>query len=322
MRGRVWRSLPALETSIRILTASMIQRQKRRLVLFLPHRADPAQGVRVSADLTPLELLQIAAIPDREGYEVVLIDAMIHEDYDRRSPRSLRRCAALRELVHPGLPDHARRRSGAHGSRDSIELIERSYRHVVSLHRSCAFDRDEWLGGLGRPLKWQFAQWTDDPDEVVRMIATYREYNNAHHDAMVKPYAGAIEAVTELRRRGARLGVVTSKLKSGALRGLACAGFDGLFEVVIGADDVSEPKPAPEPALLALSRLGASASAAFMVGDSPHDIRCGQLAGTRTAAVMWGPFPRKYFADDEPDVWLEHPRQLARLDLHSVRKPG
>jgi radical SAM superfamily enzyme YgiQ (UPF0313 family) len=62
----------------------MIQRHKRRLVLFLPHRADPAQGVRVSADLTPLELLQIAAIPDREGYECVLIDAMIHDDYEKR----------------------------------------------------------------------------------------------------------------------------------------------------------------------------------------------------------------------------------------------
>jgi radical SAM superfamily enzyme YgiQ (UPF0313 family) len=62
----------------------MIQRQKRRLVLFLPHRADPATGVRVSADLLPLELLQIASIPEREGYEVVLIDAMIHDDWEQR----------------------------------------------------------------------------------------------------------------------------------------------------------------------------------------------------------------------------------------------
>ena len=61
----------------------MIQR-KKRVVLFLPHRADPAQGVRVSADLTPLELLQIAGFPDQEGYEVVLIDAMIHDDYMQR----------------------------------------------------------------------------------------------------------------------------------------------------------------------------------------------------------------------------------------------
>ena len=61
----------------------MIQ-QKKRLVLFLPHRADPAQGVRVSADLLPLELLQIAGIPDQEGYDVQIIDAMIHEDYMER----------------------------------------------------------------------------------------------------------------------------------------------------------------------------------------------------------------------------------------------
>lgn len=61
----------------------MIQR-KKKLVLFLPHRADPAQGVRVSADLTPLELLQIATFPDQAGYEVVLIDAMVHDDYEAR----------------------------------------------------------------------------------------------------------------------------------------------------------------------------------------------------------------------------------------------
>ena len=58
----------------------MIQR-KKRLVLFLPHRADPDQGIRVSADLTPLELLQIAALPEANGYECVIIDAMVEPDY-------------------------------------------------------------------------------------------------------------------------------------------------------------------------------------------------------------------------------------------------
>ncbi|TDJ68501.1 MAG: radical SAM protein [Planctomycetota bacterium] len=61
----------------------MIQR-KKRIVLFLPHRADPEQGVRVAADLLPLELLQIACIPDEEGYECVIVDAMVHDDYMER----------------------------------------------------------------------------------------------------------------------------------------------------------------------------------------------------------------------------------------------
>ena len=61
----------------------MINR-KRRIVLFLPHRADPAEGVRVAADLLPLELLQIATIPEREGYECVIVDAMVDDDYMAR----------------------------------------------------------------------------------------------------------------------------------------------------------------------------------------------------------------------------------------------
>ncbi|MDA1264314.1 MAG: radical SAM protein [Planctomycetota bacterium] len=61
----------------------MIQR-KKRVVLFLPHRANPDEGVRVAADLLPLELLQIATLPERDGFEVVIVDAMVHPDYMRR----------------------------------------------------------------------------------------------------------------------------------------------------------------------------------------------------------------------------------------------
>lgn len=196
---------------------------------------------------------------------------------------------------------------------DSIELIELSYRHALAAHSSRVFDREEWLLGLGRPLRWQFEQWSDDPTLVQRMIETYREYNNAHHDRMVKPYDGALEAVEELHRRGVRLGIVTSKMRAGAQRGLNCAGYTRFFEVVIGCDDVREPKPAAEPALLALSRLDHAAQAACMVGDSPHDIHCGKSAGTRTAAAMWGPFPRSSFAGSAPDLWLEHPRELVQM---------
>lgn len=58
----------------------MIQR-KKKIVLFLPHRADPTLGETFSADLLPLELLQIATGPAAEGYEVVMIDAMVEPQY-------------------------------------------------------------------------------------------------------------------------------------------------------------------------------------------------------------------------------------------------
>ena len=65
--------------------SAVIQRKKsKKLVLFLPHRADPERGEMFSADLLPLELLQIASGPAAEGYEVVMIDAMVDPDYKRK----------------------------------------------------------------------------------------------------------------------------------------------------------------------------------------------------------------------------------------------
>ncbi|MCP4243176.1 MAG: hypothetical protein GY772_21690, partial [bacterium] len=58
----------------------MTQR-KPKIVLFLPHRADPGRGEAFSADLLPLELIQIASGPIADGFEVVIIDAMIEPQY-------------------------------------------------------------------------------------------------------------------------------------------------------------------------------------------------------------------------------------------------
>jgi radical SAM superfamily enzyme YgiQ (UPF0313 family) len=55
--------------------------KKPKIVLFLPHRADPKRGEIFSADLLPLELLQIATGPVASGYDVVMIDAMVEPKY-------------------------------------------------------------------------------------------------------------------------------------------------------------------------------------------------------------------------------------------------
>jgi pyrophosphatase PpaX len=144
------------------------------------------------------------------------------------------------------------------------------------------------------------------------MVATYRAYNLAHHDEMVRPYEGVVEAVRALQRRGT-LGLVTSKMRSGAMRGLIRASLEDAFDVIVGADDVTHPKPHPEPVRLALERLGAPASGAVFIGDSRHDLVCGRAAGVKTAAALWGPFDRSQLEDLAPDYWLETPRDLSLL---------
>ena len=196
---------------------------------------------------------------------------------------------------------------------DSIDLILRSYRHTMRTHRGVEPPDHVWMEGLGTPLWVQFRRWTEDETEIGAMVDTYREYNLAHHDELVRPYDGVVAQVRALRAGGKALGLVTSKMRGGALKGLRLAGIEDAFHVVIGSDEVTHPKPHPEPVLIALARLGRPTSEAIFIGDSRHDLECGRAAGVKTAAVLWGPFDRAHLEDLEPDYWLEKPEDLTQL---------
>jgi len=198
---------------------------------------------------------------------------------------------------------------------DSIDLILRSYRHTMQLHRGNEPQPpdDLWIEGLGTPLWAQFGQITNDKEEIERMVQTYRTYNLTHHDALVRPYEGVVEEIRRLKENRKQLGVVTSKLRDGAMRGLRISGLDDAFDVVLGCDDVTHSKPHPEPVLKAVDALRAKRESTVFVGDSRHDMESGRAAGVKTAAVLWGPFDRAHLEDLSPDYWLEKPQQLREL---------
>jgi pyrophosphatase PpaX len=196
---------------------------------------------------------------------------------------------------------------------DSIELILESYRHTLRVHRGHVPSDELFLEGLGTPLRVQFRAFTDEPGEIEAMIATYREWNMANHDRMVRPYPGALDAVRALRAAGARLGIVTSKNRRGLERGLALCGFDGLFEALVTADSMELSKPDPAPVHAAIAMLDGAPDTTLVVGDSPHDIAAGRDAGTATAACLWGPFERARLAAEAPHYWLSSFEDLVRL---------
>ncbi len=196
---------------------------------------------------------------------------------------------------------------------DSVRLILDSYHHTLAAHGLPARTDDHWLAGIGTPLRVQFAEWKNDPERLEALIATYREYNLANHDRMVTIYPGVLEAIHQVKARGANTGLVTSKNQQGALRGLRLVGLHALIDVMVCADDVENPKPHPEPVEKAVRLLGTDPAATVYIGDSIHDLRSGRAAGVRTAAVLWGPFGREHLARAEPDYWLQRPEEIVEL---------
>jgi pyrophosphatase PpaX len=205
---------------------------------------------------------------------------------------------------------------------DSVRLILDSYHHTLATHGLPPRTDEEWLAGVGTPLTAQFAAWRDDPVTLEMLIATYREYNLKHHDRMVTVYPGVVEVVRTLKAQGLGTGLVTSKNRSGAVRGLSLAQLEALMDVLVCADEVENPKPHPEPVEKAVQLLGADPSATLYVGDSVHDMRSGRAAGVRTAAVLWGPFGRSHLEGAQPDYWLERPEDLLRVVAESGPPPA
>jgi pyrophosphatase PpaX len=196
---------------------------------------------------------------------------------------------------------------------DSIRLILDSYHHTLQMHGLPARSDDDWLRGVGTPLKVQFAEWEQDPAALDALIATYREYNLRNHDAMVTVYGGVVDAVREIRAAGLKTGLVTSKNRHGAMRGLSLVGLETAMDVLVCADDVVNPKPHPEPVEMAVRLLGADLESTVFVGDSIHDMHAGRAAGVRTVAVLWGPFGRSHLEGATPDYWITEPRELVAL---------
>jgi pyrophosphatase PpaX len=205
---------------------------------------------------------------------------------------------------------------------DTTDLIFRSYHHALGAVLGEPPTDEELFLGFGQPLPEAFAAILDhrriDPPSlerlalIERLILTYRAFNLAHHDELAREVPGAKATLEALRERGYRVGLVTSKARAIAERGLRLVGLANAFEVAVCAEDSIRHKPHPDPLLVALDRLGLRATprAALYVGDSTHDLVAGRAAGVRTAAALWGPFPEASLRALAPDLFLDRVEAL------------
>jgi pyrophosphatase PpaX len=198
---------------------------------------------------------------------------------------------------------------------DSIELILRCYRHTIRTHLGTEPEDSAWLSGLGQPLHVQFGGFARSPGEIRAMVETYVGYQRTIHDQLVRPFPGVTGVLDRLIAAGVRTGIVTSKRREIAVRTLRVCGIESRFDTIVTPADVERPKPDPQPVRVALRALGdPDPRRVLLAGDAPVDILAGRAAGVRTAAALWGPFPRATLEAAQPDFLLEAIEELLALE--------
>jgi phosphoglycolate phosphatase-like HAD superfamily hydrolase len=145
------------------------------------------------------------------------------------------------------------------------------------------------------------------------LVSTYRSVDATLGHARV--FRGIPTLVRKLHQAGAPLGVVSCKRRALVEGELEAAGLRGYFDVVIGYEDVTPPKPAPDPLLAAIGLLGLSRTHSIYVGDSMVDLQTGRAARVRTVLAAWGLTPEARAAFRHHRLWAVRPSQMLAMVL-------
>jgi len=189
-----------------------------------------------------------------------------------------------------------------------VRLVVETMNAVIAEHGGPPLPYEKAGELTGLPLDAMFRLvW---PDIGVADVDRYRIEYRARYDAVAIPatrlYRGARSALRDFHAAGLLQATVTGKRAADCERILRGLGIKKDIDVYLGGDSVPRPKPAPDLAAYAMSRLGVAPDEAVVIGDSVADLAMGRAAGAHTIQVLWG-FSRSPLPDAEWSVrtWRE-----------------
>lgn len=185
---------------------------------------------------------------------------------------------------------------------DSLPLIFRTYRQVFT-DMKIPWNNNNIARMVGLPLKDIGKYFAGR--SAARFEELYQYYYHRDLALFTRLYPGTIALLEQLKKRDIKLGIVTSKGKTGTSRTTVFTGLDCFMDIIVTAHDVKKHKPDPEPLLKAMEFLGIKAADTIYVGDSKYDIMTGQNAGSCTLGVTWGLGSREELACLKPDGMID-----------------
>lgn len=153
-------------------------------------------------------------------------------------------------------------------------------------------------------------------DQMPALVEIFLDHYRAHIADGTRLFPGVPETLAALKRRGARLGVLTNKPQELTDRLLPLLGLDGLFAAVYGAGRKAYTKPDPRIFHEVVEDCGGVPG--VMIGDSITDLNTARAAGAPCILFSYGftPVPAAELgADLVLDDFATLPGALERLKL-------
>jgi phosphoglycolate phosphatase len=169
---------------------------------------------------------------------------------------------------------------------------------------------------IGLPLadcfKTLFPQLNDE--RITLCASTYRRLFEENR-LTIKPQAfpHVQQTLSALKKQGFILTIASSRSHASLTELIHDLNIADYISLLIGADDVEQAKPNPEPVLKTLAATGIEASQTLVVGDMNVDILMGANAGAKTCGVTYGNGTREELAKAGAEHIIDSIDQLIPL---------
>lgn len=118
------------------------------------------------------------------------------------------------------------------------------------------------------------------------VLAAYLEcYRRGHQLLTVPP--DVRQFVEQLRGQGIKTAIVTNKERDTTTMTLEHFGLVSSFDLVVTAQDIPAPKPAPDGIWKVLRQFNVSRDRAVLVGDTLNDVGAAKAAGIAVIQATW-----------------------------------
>jgi len=168
---------------------------------------------------------------------------------------------------------------------DSTEAILESFDVAFKQFNQKTPNEEEIKRLIGLPLDIMFERLGVEKDRVWDFVDAYKKNYRKISTQKTKLLPFAKDAVNEASKF-ARLGIVTTKTARYSKELMEHFGLMDKFEVLIGRENVDNPKPHPEPILRAIHTMNANKEATYMIGDTCLDMISAKEAGVFGVGVI------------------------------------
>ena len=165
---------------------------------------------------------------------------------------------------------------------------------------------------VGRGIRHLVTAFADGED-VEAALSVYRQHHARALKAGTACLPGARKLLQQLKAQGYKLAIASNRPARFTHIILKHLQIAVLFDMVVCADDVAEPKPSPEMLAKILKKFAAGPDEALYVGDMTIDVETGQAAGVPTAAVITGSSDREEIMRLQPLKVMDNILEVAQL---------